>query len=157
MINRKGFNMMKIRLVVLSIFISSVYASERYDSDTVNQIQEIYWLNEHQDGAILYARHAGFFKLKSMINDIIMTSPQIENHQFKIEGAEKLLLTLPASKKTLVVYLKDNKLFFAGQTYITDKSTIKEMIKMNAYRLEKGDEIAQHTLTKALPSAISDN
>jgi hypothetical protein len=142
--------MIKLLFLFSTLFISSAFASERYDSDTVNDIQEIYWLNTKQDGAILYARHAGFVQLKNVIDNIILTSQQIENHQFKIENAEKLLLMLPASKESLVVYMRDNQLFYGGHTYIADKETIKELLRINKYRIEKGDEISHQLLKKAL-------
>ena len=126
-----------------------VLANDDYHSSTGDNIQSIYWLSNNQEGAVVYARHHGFFQLKNFINTRILTSNLAKNAQFNFKEAEQLLLMFPLEKKWLVVYLAKDQLSFNGKTYNVDENHVNEMVKMNSYRKNKGDTISSQLLTKA--------
>ncbi|MGB1263584.1 MAG: hypothetical protein ACPG52_11795 [Cognaticolwellia sp.] len=66
--------MIKQLLLLSTLFITSAFANTSYNSDTANSIESIYWLNNTQDGAIIYANHHGFRQLKNFIDTTILTS-----------------------------------------------------------------------------------
>jgi len=132
--------------------MSNVFADEIYNSDVGEDISSIYWLNKNQDGAIVYAKHHGFVQLRNFIDTVILTSDQVENSKFNTDLAEQLLLMLPVSKKWLVVYFNKDQMSYNGQTYLVNPNTIKEMIKINKYRINKGDSISNQLLKKAKKS-----
>jgi hypothetical protein len=144
--------MIKLLFIFFTLFTSNVFADEEYSSDVGKGIQSIYWLNKNQDGAIVYAKHHGFFQLRNFIDTAILTSNQVKNSKFNTEEAEQLLLMLPVSKKWLVVYFTEDQLFYNGQTYLVDPNLIKEMTKMNNYRINKGDSISSQSLNIAKKS-----
>jgi len=141
--------MIKLFIICFTIFSSNVFAEEAYNSGTGNGIQSIYWLNKNQDGAIVYAKHHGFFQLKDFIDTAILTSHQVENSKFNVEAAEQVLLMLPHAKKWLVVYFTQDQLLYDGQRYLVEKNTVKEMIQANNYRINKGDSISKQSLNSA--------
>jgi len=144
--------MNKLLFLCFALFMSNVFADEIYNSDVGEDISSIYWLNKNQDGAIVYAKHHGFVQLRNFIDTSILTSDQVENSKFNTDLAEQLLLMLPVSKKWLVVYFNKDQMSYNGQTYLVNPNTIKEMIKINKYRINKGDSISNQLLKKAKKS-----
>lgn len=144
--------MIKLLFIYFTLFTSNVFADEDYSSDIGQKIQSIYWLNKGQDGAIVYAKHCGFVQLRNFIDTAILTSSQAKNSTFNNKEAEQLLLMLPASKKWLVVYFTEDQLSYNGQIYLVEPHLIKEMTKMNTYRINKGDSISSQSLNIAKKS-----
>ena len=155
----KGYKMIKLLFIFLTLFTSNVFANNDYSSDIANDIQSIYWLNKNTDGAIVYAKHHGFVQLRTFIDTALLTSNQVipkplENtgSKFNHKKAEQLLLMLPAAKKWLVVYFTKDQISFDGQTYSVDPHLMKEMTTMNHYRINKGDLISSQLLDIAKKS-----
>lgn len=141
--------MFKLLLICFTLFTTHVFANDVYDSNTGTNIQSIYWLSNNQDGAVVYARHHGFFQLKNFVDTAILTSNLAKSAEFNFKEAEQLLLMLPSAKKWLVVYLAKDQLSFNGKIYSVDANLVKEMVEMNSYRKNKGDTISRQSLTKA--------
>lgn len=144
--------MIKIVIVFFTLFTSNVFADESYSSNTGGGIQSIYWLNKTQGGAIVYAKHHGFIQLKNFIDTAILTSHEIAKSELNIEAAEQLLLMLPTAKKWLVVYFTADQLSYDGRSYLVDPNTLKALITMNNYRINKGDLISTLLLNRAKKS-----
>ena len=144
--------MIKLLFLCFALFTSNVFAGEDYNSDSVTGIESIYWLNKNQDGAIVYAKHHGFVQLRNFIDTTILTGNQVKNSKFNPQEGEQLLLMLPVAKKWLVVYFTEDKLSFNEQIYLVDPNLIKEITKMNNYRINKGDSISSQSLNIATKS-----
>ena len=138
--------MFKLLLISFTLFTTHVFANNVYDSNTEENIQSIYWLSNNQDGAIVYAKHHGFFQLKNFVDTAILTSNLAKSTEFNFKAAEQLLLMLPSEKKWLVVYFTKDQLSYNGKIYSVDANLIKEMVEMNIYRKSKGDTISRQSL-----------
>lgn len=144
--------MTKIWIFVLTMLFSSCTFADvqyKYDADTVENIQSIYWLTKAEDSAIVYARFEGFISLRNLIDQTILTGNISEDALVNPDSADKLLLMMPEQESILEVLITDNYLIFNGLNYRLDSNLINKLKAMNDYRIEKGDLISSGTLSMA--------
>lgn len=113
-----------------------------YSSQTAEKIESIYWLADNRKNAILYANHEGFYVLRSLLDNAIMTSNTAAITNINLDKADKLLLMLPTKRTMLEVFLLDDGFVFNRQKYALKADVIAKLKSNNQYRVEKGDLIS---------------
>jgi hypothetical protein len=88
-------------------------SSEVYDTNTIQEVKSIYWLNQKQDSAIIYATWGNFNSIKSFIDTAVLTGTTTKN-PVNLESADILLLTPPNQNKLFKVYFTDDFITING-------------------------------------------
>ncbi|NQZ83224.1 MAG: hypothetical protein HRT52_19645 [Colwellia sp.] len=145
--------MIKFLFLCLCIIPNIVLASssEVYDTNTIQEVKSIYWLNQKQDSAIIYATWENFNSIKSFINTAALTGTTTKN-PVNLESADILLLTSPNQNKLFKVYFTDDFITINGQSYSADSAIIAKFREINKSRIAKGDSISPKVLRRALKS-----
>jgi hypothetical protein len=143
--------MMKFLFVFLYILSNTVLANDTkvYDTNTIQEVKSIYWLNHKQDSAIIYARWENFTLIKSFIDTTILTATTSET-PVNLENADLLLLTSSNKNKLLKVYLTDDFITVNGKSYSANAATIAKFRELNKSRISKGDLISPKVLKRAI-------
>lgn len=137
--------------ILTMLFANCAFADVQYeyDADTAEKIQSIYWLTKAEDSAIVYARFEGFYSLRDLIAQTILTGNISQDAAVNPDSADKLLLMLPEQKSILEILITDNHLIFNGLNYQLDSNLVNKLKAMNDYRIDKGDLISPGTLSMA--------
>ncbi|MCT6698204.1 hypothetical protein [Rheinheimera sp. 4Y26] len=144
--------MTKTWIFVLTMLFANctfVNAQHEYDSDTAENIKSIYWLTKTEDGAIVYARLEGFYSIRDLIDQTILTGHISQDAVVNSDSADKLLLMMPEQESILEILITDNHLIFNGLNYQLDSNLINKLKAMNDYRIDKGDLISPSMLSIA--------
>ncbi|KGJ98350.1 hypothetical protein [Thalassotalea sp. ND16A] len=136
-----------LTLTLFSVSFSS-FAESKYDSNTTNQIQSIFWLDVDQDEAIIYAKFEAFFSLKSFIDDVILTAPS--NKVTSFDGTDKLLLMLHEKQEIVEVYFSEKSIILDGISYSANPEKLSHFKELNNFRIDKGDSITHQVLNMAI-------
>jgi len=145
--------MIKLLCLYLYLITNVAVAStaESYNSSTAQEVKAIYWLNQKQDSAIVYAKWENFNALKEFIDTVILTSTTM-NTPVKLESADLLILMLPDQNKLLKVYFTDTHINMNGLSYWADPAIIVKFRQINKSRVTKGDSISSNVLNRAIQS-----
>lgn len=137
--------------ILTMLFANCAFADVQYeyDADTAENIQSIYWLTKAEDSAIVYARFEGFYSLRDLIDQTILTGNISQDAAVNPDSADKLLLMLPEQQSILEILITDNHLIFNGLNYQLDSNLVNKLKAMNDYRIDKGDLISPGTLSMA--------
>lgn len=137
--------------ILTMLFANCAFADVQYeyDADTAENIQSIYWLTKAEDSAIVYARFEGFYSLRDLIAQTILTGNISQDALVNPDSADKLLLMLPDQERILEILITDNHLIFNGLNYQLDSNLVNKLKAMNDYRIDKGDLISPGTLSMA--------
>jgi hypothetical protein len=145
--------MIKFLFLCLCIIPNVVLAAsdEFYDTSTIQEVKSIYWLNQKQDSAIIYARWENFNLIKNFIDTVVLMGSTTKN-PVNLESADILLLTSPNQNELFKVYFTDGFITINGQSYTADSAVISKFREMNKSRIAKGDSITSKVLKRVFKS-----
>jgi hypothetical protein len=143
--------MIKILFSCLFILLSftSVSNAEVYDTDTIKEVDTIYWLNQQQDSAIVYARWKNFDSLKSLIDTTVLTGAA-NKKLANLKNADILLLLYPKQNKLLKVYITDDFITLNGQSYSANSKAITKFRAINNARVAAGELASPKVLSRVI-------
>jgi hypothetical protein len=145
--------MIKFLFLCLCIIPNVVLAASDkfYDTSTIQEVKSIYWLNQKQDSAIIYARWKNFNLMKNFIDTVVLTATTTKN-PVNLESADILLLMSPNQNELFKVYFTDGFITINGQSYTADSAVISKFREMNNSRIAKGDSITSKVLKRVFKS-----
>ena len=145
--------MIKFLFLCLCIIPTVVLAAsdEFYDTSTIQEVETIYWLNQKQDSAIIYARWENFKLIKNFIDTVVLTATTTKN-PVNLESADILLLMSPNQNELFKVYFTDGFITINGQSYTADSAVISKFRRINNSRIVKGDSIIPKALKRVFKS-----
>jgi len=145
--------MIKFLFLCLYLLSNVAFASntEVYDTSTIQEVKSIYWLNQKQDSAIVYATWENFNSIKSFIDTAVLTGTT-SNKLVNLESADTLLLISQNQNKLLKVYFTSDFITLNGQSYSADPAIIAKFREINKRRIAKGDSISPKVLSRVIKS-----
>ena len=120
---------------------------EVYNTNTIEEVNAIYWLNLQQDSAIKYARWENFHTIKRFIDNAVLTG-ETSQKTINIDGAALLLLTSSKQNEMLKVYFTENTITLSGQSYLVNSAMLTNFRQINKRRIAKGDSISPQVLRR---------
>lgn len=143
------------KLLFLCLYLLSNAASadsnEVYNTNIIEEVNAIYWLNQQQDSAIKYARWENFHEIKHFIDNAVLRG-ETSKDPVNIDGADLLLLTSSKQNKMLKVYFTDDAITLNDQTYFANSTMLTKFREINMRRVIKGDLISPQVLRRVYKS-----
>ncbi|ASP49031.1 hypothetical protein [Cognaticolwellia beringensis] len=133
-------------LILLSN-IALAASDEVYNTSTIQAVNSIYWLNQQQDSAIMYARWENFNSIKHFIDNAVLTG-RTSQKPVNIEIADVLLLSSSKQNKMLKVYFTEDAITLNGQSYFANSAMLTKFREINMRRIAKGDLISPKVLRR---------
>ena len=109
----------------------------------------IYWLNQQQDSAIVYARWKNFYSLKSLIDSAVLTGSATKK-LVNLKDADILLLIYPKQNKLLKVYITDDFITLNEQSYPANSKAIAKFRAINDARVVGGELVNPKVLSRVI-------
>ena len=139
------------KLLFLCLYLLSNVAlaanDEVYNTNTIEEVNAIYWLNQQQESAIKYARWENFHAIKRFIDNAVLTG-ETSQKTINIDGADLLLLTSSKQNEMLKVYFTENTITLSGQSYLVNSAMLTNFRQINKRRIAKGDSISPQVLRR---------
>lgn len=139
------------KLLFLCLYLLSHVAlaanDKVYNTNTIEEVNAIYWLNQQQESAIKYARWENFHAIKRFIDNAVLTG-ETSQKPINIDGADLLLLTSSKQNEMLKVYFTENTITLSGQSYLVNSAMLINFRQINKRRIAKGDSISPQVLRR---------
>jgi hypothetical protein len=146
--------MIKFLFLCFYIISNAVFAfsNEVYNTDSIREVKSIYWLNQKQESAIVYARWENFKAIKNFIDTTVLTGKTVLK-PINLMNADLLLLISPNQNKRLKVYFTDDNITLNGQSYSANSAIIAKFRAINNGRIAKGDLTSPQVLSRLVMSS----